>query len=237
MVLPQITKFSQVALDLLFPKWCVGCGKEGYFICPSCRQSLLRIVPPVCPQCGKPQPSGMLCPDCVGQPVAIDGIRSPFQFDGVMRQAIHQLKYRNLRALAKPLAKLLSDYLAINPIPAEWLVPVPLHQKRLRERGYNQSQLLARELSQLTGLPVMDNCLIRQRYSFPQTQTQSVTERRSNVAGAFISSDSQLKDRAVLVIDDVSTTGATLNACAIALKAAGAISVWGLSLATEIKQN
>mgnify|MGYP001122199354 CR=1 FL=1 len=191
-------------------------------------------MPPLCPRCGKPQASGMLCPSCVGWWAEIDGIRSPFRFDGVMRQAIHQLKYRNLRALAMPLAKLLNDYLITNPVPGKVLVPVPLHQKRLRERGYNQSSLLARELGKLIKLPVVDDCLIRLRHTPPQARTSTVDERRSNVANAFSCHDHRLRDKQVLLIDDVSTSGATLDACAAVLKAAGATSAWGLVLAREI---
>jgi len=151
-----------------------------------------------------------------------------------MRQAIHQLKYRNVRTLAAPLAKLLKDYLVTNPVPGEILVPVPLHQKRLRERGYNQSGLLAWELGKLTNLTVIDDRLIRQRHTPPQARTSNVDERRSNVAGAFVCRDDKLRDKQILLIDDVSTSGTTLDACAAALKAAGASSVWGLVLAREI---
>jgi len=233
-VLPQLTKFKRIALDLLFPQWCVGCGREGDFVCSSCYLSLPRIMPPICPRCGKPQPSGILCPSCVGWQADIDGIRSPFQFDGVMHQAIYQLKYGNIRALAAPLARMLQEYLTANPVPGETLVPVPLHRKRLRERGYNQSGLLAKELSKLTNLPLVDDHLIRQRHTPPQAKTPTVDERRSNVTDAFTCRDQRLRDKQVLLIDDVSTSGATLNACAAALKAAGAASVWGLVLAREI---
>jgi len=233
-VLPQVAKIKGIALDLLFPQHCVGCGKEGLFLCYSCRQSLSRIMPPLCPRCGRPQPSGILCPGCVSWQAEIDGIRSPFRFDGVIRQAIHQLKYQNLRALVAPLAKLLQDYLSTNPLPAEVLVPVPLHPKRLRERGYNQSSLLARELSKLINLPVVDDCLNRQRHAPPQARTSTVEERRSNIAGAFACRDYRLRDKQVLLIDDVSTSGATLDACAAALKASGTTSVWGLVMAREI---
>jgi len=132
------------------------------------------------------------------------------------------------------LAKLLQDYLATNPMPGEVLTPVPLHRKRLRERGYNQSSLLAKELGKLTGLPVVDDCLIRQRHAPPQARTSTVAERRSNVANAFACRDNRLRDKQVLLIDDVSTSGTTLDACAAALKAGGATSVWGLVLAREI---
>ena len=230
----QVAKLKGMVLDFLFPQWCVGCGREGAFICSSCRRSLPRVMFPLYSRFGKPQSSGMLCPACVGGQAEIDGIRSPFRFDGVMRQAIHQLKYKSLRALAGTLAELLSEYLATDPIPGEVLVPVPLHTKRLRERGYNQSTLLARETGKLTGLPVVDDCLIRERHALPQARTSNVGERRANVAGAFTCCDCRLQGKQVLLIDDVSTSGATLDACAVALKAAGAASVWGLVLAGEI---
>ena len=233
-MLPQLTKLKGIALNLLFPQWCVGCGKEGDFICSACRRSLPRLMPPLCPRCGRPQSSGILCPGCVGWQTEIEGIRSPFRFDGVMRQAIYQLKYRNLRALAVPLAQLLQDYLTTSHVPGDALVPVPLHQKRLRQRGYNQSRLLAQELGKLINLPVVDDCLIRLRHAPPQARTSTVDERRSNVADAFTCRDHRLRDKQVLLVDDVSTSGATLDACATALKAAGASSVWGLVLAREI---
>ena len=234
-MLPQVTKLKGIALDLLFPQRCLGCGREGDFICASCRQSFSRIEPPVCPRCGRPQSSKTLCSSCIHWEAAVDGIRSPFQFDGVMREAIHQLKYQNLRAIAAPLAELLHEYLTKNPLPAEVLVPVPLHKKRERGRGYNQSDLLARELGKHRNLPVVTDCLIRERYVLPQARTANVAERRDNVASAFTCrNDDRLRDKLVLLIDDVATSGATLDACAAALKAAGSISVWGLVMAREI---
>ncbi len=233
-MLPQLERLKGGVLDFVFPQWCVGCGREGSFFCPSCRRRLPRIMPPLCPRCGRPQPSGVVCPGCASWQAKIDGIRSPFRFEEAIRRAIHQLKYQNIRALAVPLAELLRDFLVTNPVSGEVLVPVPLHQKRLRERGYNQSSLLARELGKLIGLHVVDKCLVRQRHASPQARTTSVDERRSNVAGAFICRDNRLSDKQILLIDDVSTSGATLDACAAALKAAGATSVWGLALAREI---
>jgi ComF family protein len=233
-VLPRLARLKGMALNLLLPQWCLGCGREGELICPSCRNKLLRITSPICPQCGIPQSSGILCPNCVSWQPAIDGIRSPFRFEAVIRQAIHQLKYRNLRAITGTLAELLSDYLATNPIPGEVLVPVPIHQKRLRERGYNQSELLSRELGRLVKLPVVADCLTRQRHSPPQARAASISERWSNVATAFTCRDHRLKDKQIVLIDDVATSGATLDACATALKAAGASSVWGLTIAREV---
>jgi ComF family protein len=233
-VLPQLTKLKGIALDLLFPRWCVGCGREGDFICASCLKSLPRINPPLCPRCGQPQLNAVLCPACVGWEASIDGIRAPFKFDGAVRRAIHELKYNNVRAIAALLGKWLGDYLEANPLPADVLVPVPLHRQRLRDRGYNQSRLLALELSRISGWPLVDNCLVRELQTTPQARTTSVDQRRQNVADAFACRDRRLAGRAVLVIDDVATTGATLDACARALKEAGADPVWGLVIAKEI---
>jgi ComF family protein len=233
-VLPQLKQLKGVALDFLFPQKCVGCGEEGTLLCGSCRGDLTRIKPPVCPRCGKPQPGGFLCPGCNGWQPSIDGIRSPLIFEGLARTAVHKFKYKNLKILAGPLAGLISDYLDGNPLQGDVLVPVPLHPRRLRERGYNQSELLARELSKLTGLPVINDCLIRQKFVLPQAQTHSVQERKRNVKQAFVCKNNTLEHKQVLLIDDVSTSGATLDACASALKSAGAISVWGIVLAREL---
>ncbi len=152
-----------------------------------------------------------------------------------MRKAIHELKYRNLRAICPCLAELLADYLRANPVPGEVLIGVPLHPRRLRERGYNQSNLLARELSRRVGLPVVEDCLIRVKQAQPQVSAVDVEERRRNVADAFVCRDERVKGKQIILIDDVCTSGATLESCAAALKNKGAVSVWGLTLAREIR--
>jgi ComF family protein len=233
-VLPQITSLNRVALDLLFPRWCIGCGREGDYICDACRRDLSVLIPPVCPACGRPQSRGSVCRECREMPMLIDGIRSPFVFDGVIRRAIHELKYRNLRGLAPLMAGLLYDYLVENPLPADVLVPVPIHRKRQRDRGYNQSALLAKELSRRSRLPMIVNGLVRHRYAVPQAQSAGLNERQKNVAGAFTCPYERFQGKRVLLIDDVATSGATLNACAETLKATGAAQVWGLVMAREL---
>jgi len=191
-------------------------------------------MPPFCPRCGKPQASGIVCPSCWQRQTKIDGIRSVFRFDEVMRKAIHELKYRSLKAISPCLAGLLADYLGSNPMPGEVLVGVPLHPRRLRERGYNQSSLLARELGRRIGLPVIEDCLIRVKQAQPQVRAADVEERRRNVADAFACRDEKLGGRQIILVDDVCTSGATLESCAAALKNKGARSVWGLTLARDI---
>ncbi len=233
-MLPQLDKIKGIALDFIFPRYCVGCSREGEFLCSKCLKSTDRIQPPICPVCGRPQPSGALCPDCISWSCGIDGIRSPFRFEGVLREAVHQLKYRNLRAISETLAEYLFEYLMNFPLNVDTIVPVPLHMKRLRERGYNQSDLLAGDLSKLIGLTLVEDCLVRRNNTVPQARTKNVKERRENISGAFICRNRNVSGKKVLLIDDVSTSGTTLDACAVALKGAGAISVWGLTVAREI---
>lgn len=227
-------KLIELAVDSFFPRRCVGCGKGGGFLCLECLGKLPRLVPPLCPRCGRPQASGMVCPSCWQRKTEIDGIRSLFRFDEVIRTAIHELKYRNLKAISPCLAELLADYLRSNPLPGEALVGVPLHPRRLRERGYNQSSLLARELSRRIDLPVIEDCLIRVKQAQPQVRAVDVEERRRNVAGAFVCRDEKVSGKRIILIDDVCTSGATLESCAVALKNKGATFVWGLTLAREI---
>jgi competence protein ComFC len=225
---------QEKVVDFFFPRRCVGCGKSGDFLCAGCSQKLPRLLRPFCQKCGKPESSGSLCPTCWGQETAIDGIRSVCRFEGIIRQAIHELKYRNLKAISGCLAALMATYLRDSPVQGEVLVPVPLHLRRLRERGYNQSSLLAMELGKLIVLPVIDDGLYRLRDSLPQAKTTTVEERRRNVINAFACRDEILSGRSVILIDDVCTSGATLEACAKAVKHAGAVSVWGFTLAREI---
>ena len=175
-----------------------------------------------------------MCPNCRESQTQIDGIRSAFRFDGVIRQAIHQLKYHNLTAISPCLAELLADYLQSNPLPGEAIVAVPLHPRRLRERGYNQSSLLAEELGGLVSLPVIQDCLVRVKEARPQVKASNVGERRRNVTDAFMCCDEKVSGKQIILIDDVCTSGATLESCASALKSGGAASVWGLTLAREI---
>jgi ComF family protein len=232
-----LTSWSQqlqkVTIDFFFPPHCVGCGKMGDLLCADCSRKLPRIVPPICNRCGKPQTSGTLCPSCWSAQSGIDGIRSIFYFDGIVRKAIHELKYYNLRALSDCLAEFMYQYLLATKIEGDIILPVPLHRKRIRSRGYNQSALLAVKLGKLSGITVDQDILVRTKDSVPQARTKTVQERQRNVDHAFICNDTMLKGSRIILIDDVCTTGATLEACAGTLKNSGAASVWGLTIARE----
>ena len=222
---------ARSALDLIFPLHCLGCRREGSVICGDCANGLKRLEQPFCPTCAQPHTSGT-CRWCRGKPPAFDSLRAPFLFEGVIREGIHRLKYRGLRAGGEPLGQLLSDYFQGTPIPADVVVPVPLHPGRLRRRGYNQSSLLARRLAGNMGLEFREDLVARVRDSVPQVETRSAEERRNNVAGAFAARAVPAGAK-VLLIDDVATTGSTLSECAAALKSAGAGSVRALVLARQ----
>ena len=225
-------------LDLLFPPRCVGCGRVDHLLCPDCRRSIEKLKDPRCPLCARPvaasknaSPSERksACTLCSRQPLRLDGTTSAAVFDGVMRQAVHALKYRGCTQLASPLAEFLVDAWNRAGYDADFIIPVPLHPRRLKERGYNQSILLATEFARRVDMPVRTDMLVRTRRTEAQTQL-GAAERRSNVAGAFATRGSAVSGHSVLLIDDVCTTGSTLQACADALRDAGAKRVFGLTL-------
>jgi ComF family protein len=143
---------------------------------------------------------------------------------------MHQFKYDGLTALGEPLGELLTEgWRSFRP-PGDVIIPVPLHSRRLRERGYNQSAVLAGELGRRVGLPVLERGLARTRETAPQVELNA-SQRQVNVAGAFECMTGEICGHAVLLIDDVCTTGATLNACAEALRKQEPRSIWALTLA------
>jgi len=220
-------------LDLLFPPHCVGCSREGAWLCASCLAKIEYLRPPLCPICGRAvEQEGLLCPICQARPLLIHGIRSVAYLEGPLREAIHAFKYKGVRVLAPTLGQILVTYWSDHPRSTDVIVPVPLHPSRARQRGYNQSALLARELAQQIGLPMVGDCLHRIRATRPQVGLKA-RERWENVAHAFDCRDDRLTDRNILLIDDVCTTGATLAACARALYNVGAKKVWALTLARE----
>ena len=206
-------RMGHSALDLLFPPKCVGCGKEGAYLCDICIAEAARA------------------PDTSGE--GIEAIIAPFQMKGAAREAVHRLKYSGLRALAGPMGVAMAQHLGRHRIAPDIVVPVPLHRKRLRERGYNQAALLAREVGKWLGVPVDTNGLARTGYRGPQARTATREERKDNVVGAF-AARRDWSGRSVVVIDDVTTTGSTLEACAAALREAEANAVWGLTFAREV---
>jgi len=233
----QLRQIGQLAVDVLFPPRCVACEAIGAHLCAACAQQVEPVTPPYCSRCGRPQNRAQsLCSHCQEvdvHPLAV--ARAAALFTHPLRSAIHGLKYENRPELAVPLARYLTaTYQAEKPNawpdPINRVVPVPLHAQRLQERGYNQAEQLARAFCRATQLPLDGTCLRRIRMTASQVGL-NVQQRQQNVADAF-QVEGDVRGHTVLLIDDVFTTGATLNACARALQSAGAHAVCALTLAT-----
>ena len=218
-------------LDLLFPPRCIGCRRVGTWLCVECLKQVPRVEPPFCARCGDAVVAGELCLRCRTVPLQIECIRSVVYFEDVLREAVHQFKYSGRTVLAGVLGGLMAAYWAQHPMPVDIVVPVPLHAARLRERGYNQAALLACEMAGQVGLAVDEQTLRRERATASQVELNA-RQRRENVRDAFHCSGNALTGEQVLLVDDVCTTGATLEACAMALVDEGGVSsVRALTLA------
>ncbi len=217
-------------LDLLFPARCVNCKSVNGSLCPACLATIHPITTPTCERCGHPLPSTQAtCLQCTMHPLQITRIQSAVWHDGAMREAIHALKYNRRRDVARPLGKFLAEKMLASNVTCDVISSVPLHPARELERGYNQAELLALETSALTRVPYV-RTLRRTRETADQIGLNG-NGRRKNVANAFTAEASRVAGKNVLLIDDVATTGATLESCAAALFRADAHSVYGLTVA------
>lgn len=215
-------------LDVVFPPRCVVCRRTGRWLCAPCAAQFEKILPPLCERCGRPLTTAP-CPYCARAPMSIDGTRAVAFFEGALRETIHAFKYAHRTELVDPLAALLYDYLLTFPLPVDTIIAVPLHIERERTRGYNQAALLAEALGARTRWPVWNAALARTRATRSQTELDAAS-RRANVRDAFAAQPC-VRGARVLLIDDVCTTGATMDACGAALYAQGAHAVWGLAVA------
>ncbi len=230
------------AVDLLFPPRCVACGKTGGPFCSICAASVRAPEMPVCFRCGVSlagvdRASGTtLCSTCRTsvQPPALDALRVAALYEGAIRQVLLALKFHRQRRAAQPLGRLLVACATEAGWGPDLIVPVPLSPMRLAERGYNQAELLARFCGRRLGVPVRLDLVRRTRNTTPQTHL-SREERHQNVAGAFAMVDERARRAIaggrVLLIDDVTTTGSTLEAAARALRSGAPEVVWGLAVA------
>lgn len=239
---PWINSIKNRILDLLFPPYCVGCGNEGNLLCFPCRSSLATI-PPSCFVCKKWVPEtlrvnpGRTCKLCQSS-TSIYAFFSPFAFDQkIVRELVHSLKYRRIRDIGTLLGELLAEYCRTFKIvfPENLVVvPLPLHKSRKRIRGFNQAELISAGFLSAINLPgfrLEPNLLIRAKNTKPQVELYA-GERRQNMVGAFAVSDPNVvKNEIILLVDDVKTTGATLEEAARVLKEAGAKRVYVTTVA------
>lgn len=244
----MLSSFTVAALDLVFPALCpvcdttLGAGRRDP-LCGTCWSAISRLGAPWCDRCGAasivteaepPRVAPRLaCALCASDPPQYDYARSAALYEGPLRDAIHALKFSGRRALASPLGDLAAEQCAASLSGAiDALIPVPLARERERERGFNQAALLARRIGSHLDVPTRSSWLARTRSTRPQSEL-SAAERRANVRDAFRASD-RAAGRHVLVVDDILTTGATLEACARALRDAGARCVGVLTVARVV---
>jgi ComF family protein len=223
--------YLEALADLFYPRWCVGCGRRSSdVLCRRCFEALPLTGAPTCGRCGLPAAfETPVCEACKGVDFAFETARAPLRYEGVGKEVVHALKYRDQTPVVERLAApLLAGAVARTFENGRFdaVVPVPLHRSRLRRRGFNQAALLARGLATRINTPVSDTLQVVR--STRDQVDLSAAERRENVAGAF-SARARARGR-LLVVDDVFTTGATTNACAASLLRAGAAEVHAVTL-------
>ncbi len=219
---PRLHRLWEATLDVFFPRHCVGYGREGGYICPACSETLPRLTA---------DPGFSAAPD---GPVTLDSMTSAFAFESVVRQAVHQLKYYHLRGLAAPLAALLHAEVGAGLPPATVMgagavTPIPLAGTRLQPGRTTGTRAGPGLWPDAPG-----HAMRRTRRNPSQARSGSIRERRENVRDAFTVTPGFNPGETVILVDDVATNGATLNAAGAALKLAGAPCVHGLTLAREI---
>lgn len=219
-------------LEVLFPARCVGCARRGEALCPSCRESLPYLPLSACQRCASVPAGRGRCRPCRFLPRELASIRAVCAYEGAARRAVHALKFRSARYLAPALGALMAQTACRRPLSADVVVPVPLAPGRLRQRGYNQAELLAAAVVPAVGGQL---AVVLTRKQRPAQQTLNAAERRSNLKGAVHCPRADLvAGQRILLVDDVVTTGATLSACAEALSAAGAAHVTALVFARDV---
>ncbi len=222
------------AVDWIYPPVCAGCGSPGEIWCTACQKSIQEIIDNICDRCGYPgtYESGK-CPGCDKHNPQYTKIRSCGVYQGPLKEAIHALKYQDNLALGFTLSEMLAKKLKKEKWDIDLIVPVPLSMVRQKERGYNQAALLAHPLAERMGVKYDSKSLIRKKATESQVHL-SAEERSRNMSDAFSAKPEVWKGQSVLIIDDVITTGSTINECARTILEGGAEAVFGLSIARAI---
>ncbi len=232
-----LSKTKEFLLDILFPKFCVNCGREGSYLCSDCFFLIDVSERQYCPFCYPPKIvlDGRTCSSC-RRFKKLNGLYSAVPYNSFMiKKLIHQFKYSYIKELAKPLSNLIIIHLAnlnkLSNFNDFVLIPVPLHKKKLKQRGFNQSEEIAKELAKTLRAPILNNVLLKTKQTSDQVDLKK-EEREKNIKGAFFCQRPDLIfNRKILLVDDIFTTGSTMEESALTLKQAGAKEVWGTAVA------
>ncbi len=232
----RLRRAVSFCLDVVFPPVCARCRRVGSILCAECASQMARVPDLICPRCGRFHDDGagitrsLPCGDCRRTHSPLIQMRAPLRYAEPTSRIIHRFKYEGYFALGEPLARFMFDDWPVWEQPPDLILPIPLHPKRRRRRGYNQSELLAAPLGRSLGVQTAPAGLRRVRHTAPQVGL-GPNERHDNVRDAFAADASRVSGRHVLLVDDVLTTGATMRAAAEALLAAGAASISAYCLA------
>lgn len=218
------------ALDWIYPPSCGGCGSMGVRWCTNCESSLVQIREDVCSICGYPYGNRNICEKCFRSKPSYTQLRSIYRYQTSIRRSLHQLKYKNDLGFGEILGQKCAEFLKSLEWSIDIITPVPLGKRRRKERGYNQAALIAYPIALLLKTPYKSKLLERVKETHSQIDF-SAEQRKENMQNAFIAISTGLRGKNILIVDDVITTGSTMDSCAKALKKAGAKNVYGLSVA------
>lgn len=228
---------TQTLVHFVLPPVCAGCGAVDQEFCDSCQATVAWVEEPVCRRCGRLSfPVGSLCYVCQLDPPPLERIRAATYYLNPIRKILHKMKYEGFFALARPLGGIMVAAWPRWQHQPDLVLPIPLHPRRRRERGYNQSELLTDVLQKNLGLATVSGALNRRRHTRPQLGL-TADQRRANVLGAFIANPDLVQGKRIMLVDDVYTSGSTLTAAAEALQQAGARSVTAYCLTTAEKNS
>jgi len=225
----RLSDFLQGVMDWVFPPHCLGCGIEGENICPDCYATIKRIPANVCPYCAAYVSTKGYCPSCKNRKPPYTQYRAFAYYGGVIREAVHNLKYQNDTGIARVLAEYLLKVIRSENWEIDLVVPVPLSKKKLQQRGYNQAERLARPIAWALGKAISTTALLRIRENASQVGLD-LNSRRENVRGVFEADPAEVKGKRILLVDDVFTTGATIESAAGALRAAKSGLIYAVTL-------
>ena len=229
-----IERIKNLFLNVLFPKECVNCFKEGSWVCQSCLANINISNKFVCPSCNGAKAGWYLCGSCRVKGYPLDSLIFVSSYrDKIIQKLIHLLKYNYCEEVSSDLSKIMLKFFNkyVNAFPkVDLIASVPLHKNRLQKRGFNQSEVIGKKLAEILQVEFYDDILIRIKQALPQVELAR-SERLTNVLGSFLVTKRNIDKKNILLVDDVYTTGATLKECARVLKNAGAREVHGFVIA------